>query len=79
MAEDDTVQTDYGSDDPIWIDEAWLDTVVVIGLTCFVLCLMNLNKVRKGWNDGAGIVVLLESTFKLSCWQLRCDLSVPYF
>lgn len=38
-------QSDYGSDDPIWIDEAWLDTVVVIGLTCFVLCLMNLSKV----------------------------------
>ena len=40
------VQTEYGADDPIWIDEAWLDTVVVVGLTCFVLCLMNLSKVR---------------------------------
>jgi hypothetical protein len=39
------LQTDYGADDPVWIDEAWLDTVVVVGLTCFVLCLMNLSKV----------------------------------
>jgi hypothetical protein len=38
-------QSDYGSDDPIWVDEAWLDTVVVVGLTCFVLCLMKLSKV----------------------------------
>lgn len=38
-------QTDYGADDPVWIDEAWLDTVVVVGLTCFILCLMNLSKV----------------------------------
>ena len=40
-----SVQSDYGADDPIWVDEAWLDTVVVVGLTCFVLCLMNLSKV----------------------------------
>ncbi|KAG7374615.1 NADP transhydrogenase subunit alpha [Nitzschia inconspicua] len=40
-----TPQTDYGNDDPIWIDNAWLDTVVVIGLTLFILCLMNLSKV----------------------------------
>jgi hypothetical protein len=39
------LQTEYGADDPVWIDEAWLDTVVVVGLTCFVLCLMNLSKV----------------------------------
>ena len=39
------VQTDYGSNDPFWIDEAWLETVVVVGLTCFILCLMNLSKV----------------------------------
>ena len=39
-------QTDFGAtDDPIWIDKAWLDTVVVVGLTCFVLCLMHLSKV----------------------------------
>ena len=38
-------QSDYGSNDPLWIDEAWLDTVVVIGLTLFILCLMNLSKV----------------------------------
>lgn len=30
----------------VWIDEAWLDTVVVVGVTCFVLCLMGLSKVR---------------------------------
>lgn len=40
------VQLDYGADDPFWIDYAWLDTVVVVGLTCFILCLMNLSKVR---------------------------------
>jgi len=40
------VQTDYGADDPIWVDEAWLDTVVVVGLTCFILCLMNLSTVQ---------------------------------
>ena len=31
--------------DPIWIDKVWLDTVVVVGLTCFILCLMGLSKV----------------------------------
>ena len=31
--------------DPIWIDTVWLDTVVVVGLTCFILCLMGLSKV----------------------------------
>ena len=40
------IQLDYGADDPFWIDEAWLDTVVTVGLTCFILCLMNLSKVR---------------------------------
>lgn len=40
------VQLDYGSEDPLWIDNAWLDTVVVVGLTCFVLCLMKLSKVH---------------------------------
>lgn len=45
MSETLTGQSDYGSADPVWIDEAWLDTVVVIGLTCFVLCLMNLSKI----------------------------------
>jgi NAD(P) transhydrogenase beta subunit len=38
------------ADDPIWIDEAWLDTVVVVGLTCFILCLMGLSKVRHTCN-----------------------------
>jgi hypothetical protein len=40
------VQTDFGAEDPIWIDNGWLDTVVVVGLTCFILCLMGLSKVR---------------------------------
>ena len=34
------------ADDPIWIDDVWLDTVVIVGLTCFILCLMGLSKVR---------------------------------
>ena len=33
------------ADDPIWIDKVWLDTIVVAGLTCFILCLMSLSKV----------------------------------
>lgn len=35
----------FADGEPIYIDEAWLDTVVVVGLTCFVLCLMNLSTV----------------------------------
>jgi hypothetical protein len=34
-----------GSGDPIYIDKGWVDTVVVLGLTAFVLCLMGLSKV----------------------------------
>ena len=34
--------------DPVWIDEAWLQTIVVVGLTCFILCLKGLAKVRRG-------------------------------
>lgn len=37
----------YSADDPIWIDDVWVDTVVVVGLTCFILCLMGLSKVRQ--------------------------------
>ena len=37
----------YVADDPIWIDDVWVDTVVVVGLTCFILCLMGLSKVSK--------------------------------
>lgn len=33
-----------GTTDPVWIDDAWLDTVVVMGITCFILCLMGLSK-----------------------------------
>mmetsp|Transcript_32983 Transcript_32983/g.37999 ORF Transcript_32983/g.37999 Transcript_32983/m.37999 type:complete len:294 (+) Transcript_32983:344-1225(+) len=40
-----STQTEFGSTDPIWVDNTWLDTVVVFGLSCFVLCLMNLSKV----------------------------------
>lgn len=38
-------QTDYGTDEPFWVDNAWLDTIVVVGLICFILCLMKLSKV----------------------------------
>jgi hypothetical protein len=41
-------QTVYSAPDPIWIDNVWLDTVVVVGLTCFILCLMGLSKVCLG-------------------------------
>jgi len=41
-----TIDFDYpGAADPIWVDRVWLDTVVVVGLTCFILCLMGLSKV----------------------------------
>ena len=36
----------FNAKDPIWIDDVWVDTVVVVGLTCFILCLMGLSKVR---------------------------------
>lgn len=39
--------TVLSAEDPIWIDNVWLDTVVVVGLTCFILCLMGLSKVRR--------------------------------
>jgi hypothetical protein len=42
MAQD---QNDYAGG--IWVDEAWLDTVVVVGITCFILCLMGLGKVSR--------------------------------
>lgn len=32
--------------DPMWVDYAWLDTVVVAGLTAFILCLKGLSTVR---------------------------------
>jgi hypothetical protein len=38
-------QNDYAGG--IWVDEAWLDTVVVVGITCFILCLMGLGKVSR--------------------------------
>ena len=38
-------QSDFGTDDPFWVDNAWLDTIVVVGLTCFILCLMKLSTV----------------------------------
>lgn len=40
------VQSYYGTDEPLWIDKAWLNTVVVVGLTCFILCLKYLSKVH---------------------------------
>lgn len=36
----------FNAQGPVWIDEVWADTVVVVGLTCFILCLMGLSKVR---------------------------------
>jgi NAD(P) transhydrogenase len=39
-------QIEFGATDPFWVDKTWLDTVVVFGLSCFVLCLMNLSKVH---------------------------------
>jgi hypothetical protein len=60
------LQTEYGADDPVWIDEAWLDTVVVVGLTCFVLCLMNLSKVCESWPDGTCLCVARIQPARLS-------------
>ncbi|KAL7551680.1 hypothetical protein ACHAWF_014871 [Thalassiosira exigua] len=31
--------------EPVWADKAWLETIVVVGISCFILCLMNLSKV----------------------------------
>lgn len=42
---EDTLWIDRTDVEPIFVDKAWLDTIVVVGLTCFVLCLMNLSKV----------------------------------
>lgn len=48
---DETWQEDNGTDEPVWIDEAWLDTIVVMGITwcvvrkilylCGLCCLVN--------------------------------------
>lgn len=35
----------FNAEDPVWIDDVWVDTVVVVGLTAFILCLMGLSKV----------------------------------
>jgi hypothetical protein len=45
---DTRVLLENGTNDPTWVDKGWLDTVVTVGLTCFVLCLMKLSKVRTG-------------------------------
>ena len=37
----------------LWTDSAWLDTLVVVGLTCFILCLMNLSKVSSNYDNAA--------------------------
>lgn len=37
----------FAAEDPIWIDKVWLNTVVLVGLTCFILCLQGLSKVTK--------------------------------
>ena len=33
------------SPNAFWVDDTWLDTVVVVGISCFILCLMGLSKV----------------------------------
>ena len=47
------------------IDEVWVDTVVVVGLTCFILCLMGLSKVstsKMGMLYGiAGMIALMAA------------------
>lgn len=48
----------FSADDPIWIDEVWVDTVVVVGLTCFILCLMGLSKVSS-YHIAALLVLLM--------------------
>jgi hypothetical protein len=62
--------------DPIWIDKVWLDTVVVLGLTCFILCLKGLGKVSTKWfpvllvavrSDSHGRIILSER-FLLQKW-----------
>lgn len=45
-------------DRTVWVDQAWLDTVVVAGLTAFVLCLMGLSKVSGA--GGIGTFVLYD-------------------
>jgi hypothetical protein len=53
----DTTQAKvFAADDPIWIDEVWVDTVVVVGLTCFILCLMGLSKVSSRSTATASVV-----------------------
>jgi len=59
-------QTDFGADDPIWVDNAWLETLVVIGLTCFILCLMGLSQVstsKMGMLYGIGGMGLLIAAY----------------
>lgn len=47
----------------VWVDDAWLDTVVVVGITLFILCLMRLSSVptaKRGILDGmAGMTALI--------------------
>ena len=45
--QEQTVLFASSATDPIWIDEVWVDTVVVVGLTCFILCLMGLSTVSE--------------------------------
>lgn len=68
MAESAANMIDFeypGAKDPIWVDRVWLDTVVVVGLTCFILCLMGLSKVptsKMGMIYGmAGMIALIAA------------------
>lgn len=48
-------------DNTAWVDDSWLDTVVVIGITCFILCLMGLSKVP-------------SARMGMICkWRMKCD------
>jgi NAD/NADP transhydrogenase beta subunit len=39
------MSTATGTNASMWVDDTWLETVIVIGITCFILCLMKLSKV----------------------------------
>ena len=53
--------------DPVWIDDGWLDAIVVLSLTSFVLCLMGLGKVR----------VVASSSFSSERYSRNADSPLP--
>ena len=71
--------------DPVYVDKTWLDTVVVIGITSFVLCLKNLSAVstaKMGLVYGMiGMTALILGywlddayTFDHGAWVIGCKL-----